>query len=615
MGAMRSTEDDPKTLRSKLGAAWGQLEYLPQIARLVWQASPGWTVVWFTLLVVQGLLPVATVYLTRYVVDGVVEAMAAGGAWDSVVKVAWPAGLMGGTLLLSEFVGALLGWVRQYHAELIEDRIRNLIHDTSTTVDLAFYETPEYYDNLHRARREAWYRPQKLVENAGSLVQSGITLVAMGAVLFRFSGWVPAILLLSTAPALYVVLRHALKQYRWRRENTEDERRTWYYDHELTSEETAAELRIFSLGDHFKERYRTVRRRLRRERLKLSRDQSLAQLGAAVFALLATAGCLTWMGWRTLHGLLTLGELALFYAAFRQGQQMMRSLLSNVGDIYRNILFLGDLFEFLGLKPSAVDPAEPDTPPHALTKGIDFSDVTFSYPGSEQPVIDDFELSIPAKKITAIVGPNGSGKSTLLKLICRLYDPRKGQILLDGIDLRNLRIEDVRRLITVLFQQPVQYSVTAAENIGFGDLNARSGRQEIERAATAAGAHDVIGKLPEEYETILGKWFEGGSELSVGEWQRVALARAFLKGAPIILLDEPTSAMDSWAESDWMDRLRELAKGQTVVIITHRFTTAMRADNINVMQEGRIVESGSHADLIARGGSYAESWKSQMGQS
>ncbi|MCP4680335.1 MAG: ABC transporter ATP-binding protein [Deltaproteobacteria bacterium] len=564
------------------------------------------------LLVVQGLLPVATVYLTRYVVDGVVEAMGSGGTWEAVVRVAWPAGLMGGTLLLAEVVGAALVWVRQYHTEFIEDRIRNLIHDTSTTVDLAFYETPEYYDHLHRARSEAWHRPQKLVENAGSLVQSGITLIAMGAVLLRFSAWVPAVLLVSTVPALFVVLRHALKQYRWRLENTADERRTWYYDHELTSGETAAELRLFSLGDYFKKRYRTVRKRLRSERLKLSRDQSLAELGASVFALLATAGCLAWMGLRALNGLLTLGELALFYVAFRQGQQMMRALLGNVGDIYRNILFLGDLFEFLGLEPTAVEPDRPVAPPQSLTNGIDFSDVTFNYPGSERPVIDDFALSIPAGKITAIVGPNGSGKSTLLKLICRLYDPQAGRISFDGVDLKSLRIEDVRRLITVLFQQPVQYSVTAAENINFGDIGSKDGRRRIEQAATAAGADDVIRKLPDEYETILGKWFEGGAELSVGEWQRVALARAFLRRAPIILLDEPTSAMDSWAEADWMKRLHDLAREQTVVIITHRFTTAMRTDVIYVMDEGRIVESGSHEDLLARGGIYADSWQEQM---
>ena len=309
------------------------------------------------------------------------------------------------------------------------------------------------------------------------------------------------------------------------------------------------------------------------------------------------------MGLRALDGLLTLGELALFYVAFRQGQLMMRTLLGNVGDIYRNILFLGDLFEFLGLEPSVADPDKPTDPPQNLARGIDFCDVSFRYPGSEKSVIDDFALSIPAGKITAIVGPNGSGKSTLLKLICRLYDPQAGRITLDGVDLKSLRIEDVRNLITVLFQQPVQFSVTAAENINFGDLDSRDGMQQIERAATAAGAHDVIRKLPDEYETILGKWFEGGAELSVGEWQRVALARAFLRRAPIILLDEPTSAMDSWAESDWMKRLRDLAREQTVVIITHRFTTAMRTDNIYVMDGGRIVESGSHDELLALGGS------------
>lgn len=597
-------------LRSKLSAAWAQLAYLPRAASMVWDASKGWTAAWFGILVAQGLLPVGTVLLTRHVVDGLVAAIDGGGTLEAIRPLLLPAGLMAGILLLQEILGGLLGVIKGHQEELIRDHIATLIHDTSTSVDLSFYDAPDYYDHLHRARNEAWQRPQQLVENAGRLVQSAITLVAMGAVLFGFSGWIPLILLLSTIPALHVVLRHAIRQHRWRLEHTSDERHGWYYDWEMTNTGSAAELRVFDLGGHFKTLYRGVRGRLRKGRLDLARDQSLAQMGAAVIALLATGGCLAWMGWRALQGLLTLGELALFYAAFRQGQDMMRALLGNMGDIYRNILFLGDLFEFLGLRPTIEAGSPPADPPVSIDEEISFDDVTFAYPGSSRPVLDRFSLKIPAGKVSAIVGPNGSGKSTLIKLLGRLYDPSAGAVTFDGTDLRSFDPVELRRRITVLLQEPVKYNLEAAQSIALGDPGAD--RDRIEQAARDAGASELISALPEGMDTVLGKWFEGGSELSVGQWQRIALARAFLREAPLVLLDEPTSAMDSWAEADWMDRLRQLVEGRTAVVITHRFTTTMRADRIFVMEGGRIAESGTHEELVRAGGRYAESWEAQM---
>jgi ATP-binding cassette subfamily B protein len=318
------------------------------------------------------------------------------------------------------------------------------------------------------------------------------------------------------------------------------------------------------------------------------------------------------MLWQAVQGLVTLGQLTLFYQAFQQGQRLMRSLLDNTGQIYSNILFLGNLFEYLELEPSILDPLQPEKPPSKLQQGICFEAITFHYPGSERVALNHFNLAVPAGQIVAIVGANGAGKSTLVKLLCRLYDPAEGRITLDGIDLRALPVEKVRNLITVLFQEPVSYNTTATENIGLGDLAAKPPLQQIRHVAQTAGADELIMRLPLEYKTILGKWFAGGVDLSVGEWQRVALARAFLRQAEIIVLDEPTSAMDSWAEADWMDRFRQLASGRTAVIITHRFTTARRADIIHVMDQGQIVESGTHQELLEQDGRYAQSWHAQI---
>jgi ATP-binding cassette subfamily B protein len=598
-------------LSAKLRNALAQLTYLPRALALVWAAARGWAAAWVSLLLAQGLLPVATVYLTRLLVDGLVAARGAGGAGPHLAPLLLVAGLMAGVVLLGEALRSAAGWVRTAQAERVRDHISDLIHRQSVAADLAFYESPEYHDRLHRARDEAGFRPLALVEGLGQLLQNGVTLLAMGAVLLQFGFWLPLALLGSTLPAFGVVLHYGVQQHRWRQRTTADERRTWYYSWLLTGGDAAAELRLFGLGDLFRALYRAVRRRLRDERVRLARQEAVAELTAAALALLVTGGAMAWVVWQALQGLVTLGGLALFYQAFEQGQRLMRSLLEGVGQVYTNSLFLGNLFEFLALEPRVTDPPRPAAAPPALERGVCFRQVSFRYPGSQRLALDDFNLTIPAGQVVALVGPNGAGKSTLIKLLCRLYDPDAGRIELDGTDLRDLEVARLRRLITVLFQQPVHYSATVAENIGLGGL-APAGRAEVEAAARAAGADEPVARLPGGYDTLLGKWFEGGTELSAGEWQRLALARAFLRQAPLLLLDEPTSAMDSWAEAEWHERFRRLAAGRTVLIITHRFTTAMRADIIHVMAGGRVVESGSHPELLARGGPYARSWAAQM---
>jgi len=302
----------------------------------------------------------------------------------------------------------------------------------------------------------------------------------------------------------------------------------------------------------------------------------------------------------------------LFYQAIFQCQRALRSVLEHVGQIYANSLFLSNLFEFLALRPEVSDPPRPVEPPRVLREGISFRRVTFRYPGSDRAALRDFSLEVPAGQFAAVVGLNGAGKSTLVKLLCRLYDPEAGQITLDRIDLRELPLAELRRMLSVLFQEPVHYSASVAENIAVGEPGGAGAAQAIRDAAVAAGADECVARLPKGYDNLLGKWFEGGAELSVGEWQRLALARAFLRQSPIIVLDEPTSAMDPWAEADWLARFRRLASGRTTIVITHRFTTAMHAERIHVMVDGRIIESGRHDELIGRGGLYARSWAAQM---
>ena len=600
-------------LSAKLHKALAQLPYLLRALGLVWQVARGWTIAWFALLAIQGLLPAATVYLTKLVVDGVVGTLKQGGSWPDVRAVLLLLAALAVVMLLMEVARGAIGWIRTVQAELLQDHITGLIHLKSAAADLAFYEFPDYYDHLHRARSEASYRPVALLENLGSLFQNGITLFAMGAILIPLGPWLSLALIISTLPAFFVVVRYALVQYQWRLRTTADDRRTWYYDWVLTAAEAAAELRLFGLAKHFQSAYQSLRRKLRRERLQLTRRQSLAELGASIIALLITGPALAWMVWKAMKGLVTLGDLALIYAAFNQGQRLMRTLLESVGQLYANSLFLGNLFEFLALEPIVVEASSGQAAtPGELHQEIRFHNVFFSYPQSDRHALDDFSLTIPAGQIVALVGPNGAGKSTLVKLLCRFYDPTRGRIEIDGTNITQISTPHLRRLITVLFQQPVHYNATVRENIEYGDLEHKPHLSEIEAAARAAGAEEMIARLPEGYASILGKWFTGGTELSVGEWQRVALARAFLRQAPIIVLDEPTSALDPWAEADWLLRFRQLAIGRTAIIITHRFTTAMHADIIHVMEHGHIIEAGSHYELLDRDGLYADSWKRQM---
>ena len=497
-------------------------------------------------------------------------------------------------------------------AEFVRDHLSALIHQKSVAVDIAFYESPEYHDRLEQARNELSSRPLNLLEATGSLLQNSVTLVAIGALLLRYGIWLPVALAVSTAPALFVVLHFNLRYYRWWKQTTPDRRWAQYYDTILTISRAASELRLFDLGIHFQSAYQLLRARLRSEQLKFTRDQALARFLAGVFGLMVSGVGMGWMGWHVLQGYATLGGLALFYQAFNQGQGVLRSLLESAGQIYTDSTFLGNLFDFLNSQCNVLNPSKPISAPCPLMDAIRFEDITFCYPGSHRAVLQNFNLIIPVGQIVALVGANGAGKTTLLKLLCRFYDPQKGRVTIDGIDIRELSIKELRRMMTVLFQWPVPYQATAAENITLGDLSADPPMQEIEAAARSAGAHEIIARLPQGYDTRLGTWFSEGTELSIGEWQRLALARAFLRRAQIMILDEPTSALDSWAEIDWFERFRALARGKTAIVITHRLTVARHADVIHVVDAGAIVESGSHEELLARGKLYAGSWFSQV---
>ena len=589
-----------------------QLSYGRRLLSLIW-ASAGWMVVaWASVLLLQGVIPVAVVWLTKPLVNSLQVAVGAGVNRETLQPLLATALALGTLLLASELLKVAVQWISMAQSELVQDYVSDLLHAKASELDLAFFETPDFYDRLYRVRFDAAGRPLALLESVGGLAQNLVTVVGIGALLLSYGVWISVVLVAGTLPALLVVVRGSRQQHDWWKRTTTDRRRTQYFGDLLTMGQHAAEMRVFGLGAHFRQRFRELRRRLRSERMRIYRQQSVARLGAEAIAMLSAAGAIAWMVWRSVLGAATLGDIALFAQAFQRGQGLVRSLLMNIGQIHNNGLFLETLFEYLDLQPIVVAPANPVPVPRDRACAIRFDNVSFRYPATDRLALERFNLTIPAGRTVAIVGSNGAGKSTLLKLLCRFYDPASGMVTLDGTDLRRFDPVELRRAMTVMFQLPVSYQGSVRENITLSDLSRADSAAEVAAAARDAGLDDVVGRLPAGYDTALGKAFSGGTELSGGEWQRIALARSYFRRSRLIILDEPTSSMDSWSEAQWFERFRHLAEGATAIIITHRLTIARRADEIHVMEHGTIVESGSHDALLERGGRYARSWAEQV---
>ncbi|WP_017718218.1 ABC transporter ATP-binding protein [Kamptonema formosum] len=587
------------------------IENLPRAIRLVWQSTPLWTAVSLALLLVQGLLPLLSLYLMKLLIDAVTAGIGAGNRAAAFSQVLLLVILAGITALFGDICRSLSGYASEAQSQIVTDFVHDLLHAKSIEVDLEYYENAQFYNALHRAQQEAIYRPTRILTSLVQLAQNGISLVAIAGLLISLHWGIAAVLFAAGIPGLFVRLKHTGKLYRRQRGWTVQERIAYYFHIMLTQDSYAKEVRLFDLGPVFRTRYSNLRQQIRQEKLALASHRSIAELMTQASGTVAVFTACGFIAYQTIQGQITLGGLVMYYQGFQRGQGFLREMLTSLASLYENSLFLSTLYEFLELKRSVIEPARPQTVPNPLQTGIQFEGVYFHYPQSARPLLEDINLTIRAGETVALVGENGAGKTTLIKLLCRLYDPTSGRITIDGVDLRQFTTTDLRREISAIFQDYVRYNLTARENIAFGNVSIFPDEEEILKASREAGADKAIVRLPKGYDTTLGTQFEEGEELSVGEWQKVAIARAFLRQAQILILDEPTSALDAKAEHEVFEQFRQLIQGKTAILISHRLSTVKMVDRIFVLQDGRIVEAGSHEELLRFGGTYARLFELQ----
>ncbi len=573
---------------------------------LVWESHPPSAMAMTACSVVGALLPASQAWVAKLIVDAVVSAINTHIGAEAGLQTVLP-------LLIAEFfllvVQAANTQARTFAEHILHARMNVAVNTRiirkSLELDLSHFENPDYYDKLQNARREADWRGLQIANGAFYLLQNIITLFSFAALLFRFSPLLAVIIFVATLPAFIAQSSYAELSFRVLSWRAPEARQLSYLEYLLTNSESVKEIKLFGLGEPLLGRYSKLFWKFLREDQAIARGRSLASVGWGMVATLTYYGAYAWIVWRAVGSAITLGDMTLYLSIFRSSQSTFESIFFGLSELYENGLFMSNLFKFLELEPQMVVAERPTPLPHTIQKGFEFRHVAFKYPGQDDWALCDVNLTIRPGEKVALVGPNGAGKTTLIKLLTRLYDPTDGQILLEGVDLREYDLNELRKRIGVIFQDFVHYHLSAAENIGFGQIERVDDRNRIVDSAEKSGAHPLISSLPHGYETTLGRWFTEGRDLSGGEWQKIALARAFMRDCDILVLDEPTAALDAENELMVFQRFRELTTERMAILISHRFSTVRMADRIFVVDGGQITEQGSHEELLEKGGTYA----------
>ena len=599
----KSTEV-PQTWRERFQA----LRNVPPLLKMVWQTSPALSLSTIILRCVSAIFPLATLWISKLIIDLVVRAISHHPVDRSAIWKLLALELL--VAIASDTAGRFISLVDS----LLGDRFTNYISirlmEHANSLDLLAFEDPVFYDKMERARRQTTARLGMLGGLAG-MAQQLLTLLSLLSAVILFSPWLLVLLVAATIPVFFGETRFAMLNYSMLFRYTPERRELDYLRYLGASNQSAKEVKIFGLGEYLSDRSRALFERFYAENKHLATKRAvhgtllnLIPTGAyySAYALIIV---------RALSGVLTVGDLTLLVGAFSRSRNIMEGLVSGLVGISEQALFIKDLFEFFDTKPTIVSVPNALPAPRPIREGFAFENVSFSYPDSERKVLDAVSFRFGRGERIALVGENGAGKTTLVKLLARLYDPTEGRILLDGIDVREYNADDLRHEIGVIFQDYMRYDMLASENIGFGRVEQVGDEPRIERSADKSLAAGVITALPAGYRQMLGRRFEGGVDLSTGQWQKIALARAYMRDAQILILDEPTASLDARAEFEVYQRFVDLTAGKMAVLISHRFSTVRMADRILVLESGKIAEQGSHAELVSLGRKYAELFELQ----
>jgi ATP-binding cassette subfamily B protein len=602
--------DRPEPARPTWGQRLrGSFVHTGKALGMVWRSSPAGTLTLAGLTVVAALLQPTSAYVGKLIVDAVIAAReATPAARDAAMTHAvFCVALELGVIVAMALLERVLGLVRLVVGARLGVDVNVQILEKALALDLRHFEDAEFYDKLTRARREASSRPLALVQEHFTIVKNGLALAGYLALLTRFSWWMMAAVLLASVPAFIAEARFSGAAFRLRNWRSPDARRLNYLEYVMANDEHVKEVKLFGLGPMLLGRYRTLTETFFKEDRRLAVSRAGWGYLMALLSTLAFYGCYAAIVVATVHGRLTLGDMTLYLVAFRQAQQAFQAILSALGGMYEDNLYMSNLFEYLAIPTQAARPLEPSQPlPGAGELGVRFENVGFRYPEAAEWAVRGVNVFVPRGQSLALVGENGAGKTTLIKLLTRLYQPTEGRVLLDGRDLRTWDENELRSRIGVIFQDFNQYQLSLRENVGVGSVAHLEDDLRVQRAVEQGGARELLATMESGLDTQLGRWFRKGTELSGGQWQKVALARAFMREeADILILDEPTAALDAEAEHLVFERFRALAKGRTTILISHRFPTVRMADRILVLEHGRVVEDGTHAGLVAAGARYA----------